>query len=119
MMLLNRERLELWMKATGKNQAWLARSMGYTRPYISLIFANRCKISGEFISRITQLTHIEFEDLFQIINEPDKREFFGSEIVFLNKMVKGRAYYEMLDRFKQKQIELNSLKLVDTERARV
>lgn len=111
MLLLNRERLESWLKVTNRNPAWLARELNMSRAYVSLIMANKCKMSTRFVSDITMLTKIPFEVLFHQVAQGDDREFYGSSIYFQGRMVESKNYRTMLDRFKQKHVQKN---FVDT-----
>lgn len=104
MILLNRERLDQWLQTIGRNPAWLAKTLGYSRSYISLIMSNRAKVSSHFIKQIMLISHMQFETLFYVTREDDDRLFFGSEIFFQGRMVEGKQYYAMLDRMKQKLV---------------
>lgn len=107
MIILKEEVLENYLKTIKRNRSWLALRLGYHRSYISLVMNNRCKISRQFIGSILRLTNFKFEDLFEIHNQEDDREFYGEDIYFGGRIENGKTYYEMLDRIRQKHAETN------------
>lgn len=99
MIVLRREVLEGWLGLTGRNWAWIARSMGYTRGFISQCAANRCKLPASFIDQLLVLTQIPFEVLFYNDGLHDDREFYGSSgYVMGGEVMTRQVYFERLRR---------------------
>lgn len=78
MILIRRERLEMWLSATGKDFSWLAKRFGVTKGFVSQVVNNRCKISTAMIERLLGVTQIDFERLFFFDGKRDTREFLDS-----------------------------------------
>ena len=106
MILLRSEALRKWLKITRKNQEWLAQAYCVRPSYISQILNNRCPISGNFIGFILSVTRMNFEDLFYYDGEPDRRLFFGKDIIYHGKVINSELYYRVIRARIEKNLEL-------------
>lgn len=72
MIVLKKEVLKNWLKAIGKNQAFLADQLDITPGYMSQIMNNSFgefsygKLSSEIVGKLLVLTKMDFEWLFDI-----------------------------------------------------
>lgn len=76
---------------------WLAENYGVRESYISQIMHNRTHISGNFIGFILAKTQMNFDDLFYYDGMPDCRRFFGKDIHFGGRVLKGDEYYALIE----------------------
>lgn len=86
----------MWLRATGRNQSYLAQQMGYTKGYISHELGNLTKISFPFYERILKVTHIRPDLLFHMDGAPDTRQRFGEVYVFNGETLNHHRYLQKL-----------------------
>lgn len=96
MILVKTEVIKEWLRCIGRNQAWLAKKIDITPGYMSLIINNECKVSREIIELLKEITHAEFETIFETRPEPDDRYFYGNRIWYDGKLMKRREYHKMI-----------------------
>jgi len=96
MIVLRKEVVREYLKATRRNQNWLAEEMGYTKGYVSQVMNDGCKISAGFIESMLLVTHIPFDVLFYYDGRPDTREYYGEVFVLDGETMNKRKFFEDL-----------------------
>lgn len=109
MIILRTDILKLWLRVTGRNQAWLAAKMGFSKGYISRIMNNDCKMSREFVDRILLITHMPFENLFKNDGKDDLREWFGEVFCVNGRPMHKQTYYDLIRR-EQNCLDIGAMK---------
>jgi hypothetical protein len=85
MILLRRSKLDEWLLCIGRNQSWLAKVLGVSKGYVSLLASNKCQVPKLILERLLLLSHMEFRTLFYMDGQKDGRQFFGGETWTLEK----------------------------------
>lgn len=94
MIVLKRQVLDNYLKATHRNYSWLAREMDYTKGYISqVINDDRYKISSSFIEKMLMITNIPFNELFYMDGRPEWKQFYDEVFEHEKKPVSKKNWF--------------------------
>lgn len=98
-LLIQKDVIDEWLKITRKNQLYLAQRYngGVGPSYMSRVLNNGAKYSADFVGWILDETKINYYDLFQYNPYITKREFYGSEINFNDKLISSSEYRAMIN----------------------
>ncbi len=103
MLIVKKNILDSWLKASFRNYSWLAEKMNFHKTYISQVVNNRCKVSMPCVAALLRTTHIPFDELFADDGAVDTREFYGDVYVVNGKGMRLPAYKKHLNGIEQGQ----------------